>query len=123
MKVVKMSKVAKVPRDMVGGLMTGTQVYGQAVLEPGDSNNFNFGVVHFSAGSRNKFHKHSTDQILVITEGIGKVATDREVVTVRKGDVVVIRAGENHWHGAPGKTAMAHITVTGKGSQTTQTER
>ena len=31
-------------------------------------------------------------------------------------------AGENHWHGAPDATSMAHITITVKGSQTEQTE-
>jgi len=35
---------------------------------------------------------------------------------------VVIPAQENHWHGAPDSTAMTHITVTAKGSQTEQTE-
>ena len=84
--------------------MTGTQVYRQGILQGDDSNNFNFGIVSFDAGSRNKFHKHSGDQILIITEGTGKVATDNEVVTVNQGDVVLIPAGENHWHGAPDNT-------------------
>ena len=122
MKVVTMSNVPKTPAEMTGGLMTGTQVWRQAILEPADSNNFNFAIVAFDAGSRNKFHKHSGDQILIITEGTGKVATDNEVVTVNQGDVVVIPAGENHWHGAPDDTSMAHITVTVKGSETEQTE-
>lgn len=122
MKVVKMSQVPKTAADMVGGLMTGTQVYRQAILQPNDGKNFNFGIVHFSAGSRNKFHKHTSDQILVITEGTGTVATDHEQRTVTSGDVVLIPAGENHWHGAPGRTSMAHITITAKDSKTTQTE-
>ena len=122
MKVVTMSNVPKTPAEMTGGLMTGTQVWRQAILEPADSNNFNFAIVAFDAGSRNKFHKHSGDQILIITEGTGTVATDNEVVTVNQGDVVVIPAGENHWHGAPDDTSMAHITVTVKGSETEQTE-
>ncbi len=122
MKVVTMSNVPKTPAEMTGGLMTGTQVWRQAILDPADSNNFNFAIVAFDAGSRNKFHKHSGDQILIITEGTGTVATDNEVVTVNQGDVVVIPAGENHWHGAPDDTSMAHITVTVKGSETEQTE-
>ena len=106
-----------------GGLMTGTQVWRQAILNPDDSSNFNFAIVAFDAGSRNKFHiAFSGDQILIVTEGTGTVATDDEEVEVSVGDVVVIPAGENHWHGAPGDTAMAHITVTVKGSQTEQTE-
>ena len=126
MKKVTMGDVPRTMADMAplgsGGLMTGTQVWRQAILNPEDSSNFNFAIVAFDAGSRNKFHIHSGDQILVITEGTGKVATDDEVIEVNQGDVVVIPAGENHWHGAPDDTAMAHITITVKGSQTEQTE-
>ena len=122
MKKVTMRDVAKTKAEMTGGLMTGTQVWRQAILQPEDSSNLNFAIVAFDAGSRNKFHKHSGDQILIITEGTGKVASDNEVLTVSEGDVVLIPAGENHWHGAPDDTSMAHITVTVKGSQTEQTE-
>lgn len=122
MKKVTINDVPRTEAEMTGGLMTGTQVWRQAILDPDDSDNFNFAIVAFDAGSRNKFHKHSGDQILVITEGTGKVATDDEVLEVNQGDVVVIPARENHWHGAPDDTSMAHITITVKGSQTEQTE-
>ena len=122
MQKVTMKDVAKVPTPMTGGLMTGTQVYLQAIWASGESKNFSCAVVEFSAGSRNKFHKHSDDQILVIIAGTGKVATDDEVLTVNEGDVVLIPAGENHWHGAPDDTSMAHITITVYGSPTEQTE-
>ncbi len=122
MKKVTIKDVPITEAEMTGGLMTGTQVYRQSILQTGESSNFNFAIVKFSAGSRNKFHKHSGDQILVITEGTGKVATDGETLTVTEGDVVLIPARENHWHGAPDSTAMAHITITVAGSQTEQTE-
>ena len=122
MKKVTMSSVEKTKAPMTGGLMTGTQVWRQAILNPDDSTNFNFAIVAFDAGSRNKFHKHSGDQILIVTEGTGIVANDTESLTVTEGDVIVIPAGENHWHGAPDATSMAHITVTVKGSATEQTE-
>ena len=122
MKKVTMGSVEKTKAPMTGGLMTGTQVWRQAILNPDDSTNFNFAIVAFDAGSRNKFHKHSGDQILIVTEGTGIVANDTESLTVTEGDVIVIPAGENHWHGAPDATSMAHITVTVKGSETEQTE-
>jgi quercetin dioxygenase-like cupin family protein len=122
MKKVTMSSVEKTKAPMTGGLMTGTQVWRQAILNPDDSTNFNFAIVAFDAGSRNKFHKHSGDQILIVTEGTGIVANDTDSLTVTEGDVIVIPAGENHWHGAPDATSMAHITVTVKGSETEQTE-
>jgi quercetin dioxygenase-like cupin family protein len=120
MKVVKVSEVAKEPAG--GTLFTGTPVTRQTVFQPGDGQSFNFGIVSFSAGSRNKFHTHTSDQILVVTEGTGTVATDNQEATVTVGDVVLIPAGEKHWHGAPGSTSMAHITVTARDSQTTQLE-
>ena len=122
MKKVTMRNVPRTKAEMTGGLMTGTQVWRQGILDADDSDNFSFSIVAFDAGSRNKFHKHSGDQILIVTEGTGKVATDDEVLEVSEGDVVVIPAGENHWHGAPDSTSMAHITVTVKGSETEQTE-
>ena len=122
MKKVTMSSVEKTKAPMTGGLMTGTQVWRQAILNPDDSTNFNFAIVAFDAGSRNKFHKHSGDQILIVTEGTGIVANDTESLTVTEGDVIVIPAGENHWHGAPDATSMAHITIQKKGSVTEQTE-
>jgi len=51
----------------------------------------------------------------VVTE-----AGEEAVVSV--GDVVFAPAGESHWHGALDDTTFAHITVTRKGSETTQTE-
>ena len=36
--------------------------------------------------------------------------------------MVLINAGENHWHGATEETTMSHITITVQGSETTQTE-
>ena len=121
MKKVTMSSLPKTKGEM-GGLFTGTQVWRQPAFDAEDFTNLNFGIVAFDAGCRNKFHKHTSDQILIITEGTGTVASDTESLTVTEGDVVVIPAGENHWHGAPDSTSMAHITVTAKGSQTEQTE-
>ena len=122
MQKLTMRDLDKKPLAMTGGLMTGIQVHLQSMWENGESQNFNTAVINFSAGSRTKFHKHSDDQILVITQGTGKVATDHEVITVTEGDAILIPAGENHWHGAPDDTSMAHITITIYGSPTEQTE-
>ena len=121
MKVVKITELDKEPVSTP--LFTGTQVFRQTIVKPEESQNFNFSVVNFSAGSRNKFHQHTSDQILIVTHGTGVVATDHEERTVSVGDVILIPAGENHWHGAPGSTAMSHITIQPKGSTTTQTEQ
>src|SRR5919197_1874988 len=120
MKVVKTNGLPKEPVN--APLFTGTQVFRQEIVQPGDSQSFNFSIVNFSAGSRNKFHTHTSDQILIVTEGTGTVATEQEERTITVGDVALIPAGEHHWHGAPGNTPMAHIAITAKDSQTAQIE-
>jgi len=120
-KVVKFRELEKQTAD--SPLFTGTQVFRQVIVDPEESQSFNFSVVNFSAGSRNKFHQHTSDQILIVTEGTGIVATDAEERTVTEGDVILIPAGENHWHGAPGDTPMSHITIQAKNSTTQQNER
>ena len=124
MKKITIKDMPKEPTPMTWSpmLINGTQMHLQRILQPGESQNFMFGILHFDAGSRTKFHKHSGDQILLIVEGTGKVATDNEVLTVTKGDVVLIPAGESHWHGAPDDTSMAHIHLLAAGDETEQTE-
>src|ERR687886_2383898 len=119
MKVVKLSSLPKEPVE-ANPLFTGTQVYRQLIVKPEESQSFNFSVVAFSAGSRNKSHQHTSDQILIVTEGTGVVAANGQEQTVTVGDVVLIPAGETHWHGAPGATPMSHITIQTKDSRTTQ---
>ncbi len=106
-----------------GPLFTSDDVH-RVPLAP-DSADFNAAVVHFGPGVRNKFHYHASDQLLVVTEGVGKVVTKAgEEVTVRVGDVVFAPAGEEHWHGAlEDGGAFAHITVTRKDGSVTQTEQ
>jgi quercetin dioxygenase-like cupin family protein len=120
MKVVKLSEVQS--EAVSTPLFTGGDVSRQTPFPAGDLTNMNFGVVSFGSGARNKMHRHTSDQILIITEGTGVVATPTEERTVTAGDVILIPAGEDHWHGAPGATSMAHITIQAKGSQTTQIE-
>jgi mannose-6-phosphate isomerase-like protein (cupin superfamily) len=55
---------------------------------------------------------HNTDQLLVVTGGRGFVATETEEPEITVGDVVHIKAGERHCHGAKADSAMSHITVT-----------
>jgi quercetin dioxygenase-like cupin family protein len=122
-RCMKVVSTQGLPREAaVSPLFTG-QVFRQVIVDPSESQSFNFSIVNFSAGSRNKFHQHTSDQILIVTEGTGVVATDAEERTVTVGDVILIPAGENHWHGAPGATPMSHITVQTKDSKTQQNEQ
>ena len=76
-------------------------------------------MVNFHNGATTGWHSHSCDQILVITAGKGMVATEGDEREITVGDVVHIKAGERHWHGAKADSPMSHITVTVPGSQST----
>ena len=91
----------------------------QTIIQPGESANYNCSVVNFSEGSTTGWHTHNCDQVLIVTSGSGMVATEHEQREINVGDVVHIKAGERHWHGAKADSTMGHITITLVGSQAT----
>ena len=118
MKIIKMSEASKEP--LSHPLWTGPDVTRQ-VLVP-DSKQFNVNIVNFGKGVRNKFHAHDSEQILIVSAGRGIVATEDEERVVTEGDIILIPAGEKHWHGATKKSEFSHIYVTPVGSALTQLE-
>ncbi len=114
MKIVNLSKAERVPAT--GDLFIG-KVDRQALVGESDSQVLRVSVVTFYDGAVNKFHAHTFDQVLLVTEGEGIVQLEGQPerkVTV--GDVIFFAAGERHWHGAaPGKT-MAHLTIATPGT-------
>jgi quercetin dioxygenase-like cupin family protein len=74
-------------------------------------------VVNFRVGATTGWHVHDCDQILVVTAGKGIVASETEEREIAVGDVVHIKAGERHWHGARADSPMSHITVTAAGGK------
>jgi quercetin dioxygenase-like cupin family protein len=107
MKVVKINPAeAKERKDKIfrGKVTT------QYIVGKGD-NELRVAVVNFSQGAVNVFHTHTFDQILVITEGKGIVATKDKEITVTPGTIVVIPAGELHWHGATKDSAFSHVAI------------
>lgn len=112
-----MRTAAKVPN--AGPLFTGEDVWRQPLGEAGDVGYF---VVGFGKGVRNKLHTHTQDQILVVTEGRGVVATETVRREVTVGDVAFIPKGERHWHGAVEGSTFAHIAISVKPNRTDQIE-
>lgn len=100
----------------VGGSVTRSR---QTIIPAGASDNYNCSVVNFTNGSTTGWHVHDCDQILLVTSGSGIVATEDEEINIAVGDVVHIKAGEKHWHGAKADTTLGHITVTAVGSKAT----
>ena len=118
MRVVSMRNVDKETFD--SPLFTGPDVTRQTLLP--DSKEYNCNVVNFGKGVRNKFHSHDHEQILIVTTGEGIIATEQEEKMITVGDIVLIPAGEKHWHGATADSEFAHIFVSKLGTQLTQLE-
>jgi quercetin dioxygenase-like cupin family protein len=68
--------------------------------------------VTFEAGAYSKWHTHPDKQILVIAEGAGYLKQkDNPVQILRKGDMVSIAPGVEHWHGAKPETPFVQIVI------------
>ena len=119
MRVFKTSQIAKEPK--AEQIFTGP-VTMQTIVEEDMSKRFVIRQVNFDRGVRNKFHSHDIEQILIITEGKGIIATDEEKTEIAPGDIVFIPAGEKHWHGAAEGSTFSHLYVMSPDSKTTQIE-
>ena len=118
MKIIRKDDPPKEDRTNAP-IFFGGRVTGQAIVGKDMNEYFNFSIVSFEAGARNKFHAHTSDQVLYVTEGSGIVASESEEVRVGKGDTAWIPAGEKHWHGATPESSFAHISLLSAGSTTT----
>ncbi len=118
MQVITSKKVEK--ESFSTPLFTGPDVTIQRLLP--DSREFDVNVVTFGMGVRNKFHTHDHEQVLIVTKGKGFIATENEEISITPGDVVLISAGDKHWHGAAADSEFSHIYVSNPDSQLTQIE-
>ena len=118
MKVIHINDVEKV--ENASALFTAPVTLQHATTEK--ETDYNVAYVNFPEGVANKFHTHNHDQVLIVTEGKGFVASETVRFEMSVGDVALIKAGEVHKHGAlPGST-MTHITITAPGTTITQLE-
>lgn len=68
--------------------------------------------VAFEAGARTAWHTHPRGQVLIVTDGVGRVQRwGGPAEEIRPGDVVRIPPGVKHWHGASPSSAMTHIAI------------
>jgi len=121
MKVHTLKNIPDLPiegADRIEGWTGPVQRSRQTIIESGDSDNYNCSVVNFSKGCTTGWHTHTCDQILVVVSGSGMVAVEGGTPQpINVGDVVHIKAGERHWHGANTESPMGHITITAVGGQ------
>jgi quercetin dioxygenase-like cupin family protein len=117
MKIVKMNEVPKEP--YATRLFSGSDITRQNLI---DSQDLKLTGVNFGRGTRNKFHTHDGDQVLIVTAGKGIVATEKEERMVTVGDVILFPVGEKHWHGATKDSEFSHVYITKAGVKMTQSE-
>lgn len=114
MRVVRVTRAGRRRSDFP--IFVGDVDYQSVIGE--EARDLSLSEVAFKSGAVNKPHKHSTDQILVVTEGEGFVATDDERRDISIGDVAFIPANTKHWHGARPGRDMTHWSILGNGKTT-----
>lgn len=114
MKIIKPSDVE--PKDVTKDpLFFGGNVNLQSILEENHiGERIQVAMVNFAPSARNKFHTHTTEQILVVTEGTGIIATKEQEHLVTPGMIAFIAPGEEHWHGATKGSAFSHLSILGQ---------
>ncbi len=110
MKIISINTAEE--REIEGPLFTGGKVHIQSLLnEKFEADGIQIANVKFSPGARNKFHTHSTEQLLFVTEGKGIVATRDRQQIVEAGALIYFAPGEEHWHGAMEDSSFAHLSI------------
>jgi quercetin dioxygenase-like cupin family protein len=103
--------------NRTGNAMFIGEVHAHGLVDDKMSEQTRLLLVKFSPGGRTRWHTHSFEQALVIVDGKGIVASEKQGErVVQPGDVVVFDREEKHWHGATNTTGMSHIAVNLVGS-------
>lgn len=83
-----------------------------SAFEGTDGSRIGGATVTFQPAARTNWHRHPLGQLLVVTQGEGRIQNrGSSVRTIRAGDVVWTAPGVEHWHGAGPTTAMTHVAV------------
>ena len=98
------------PEDWFTGMVWIDPVVDSAAI--GAGSRLQSAAVTFSPGARTAWHRHPVGQTLYVVSGLGWAQKQGEAAReIRAGDVVVIGAGENHWHGAQAGHMMVHVAM------------
>ncbi|MDP1992885.1 MAG: cupin domain-containing protein [Syntrophales bacterium] len=119
---MKVTRVDRIQKELQVKPLFAGGVTQQTIIDTSLSDRFAIRQVNFDKGARNKFHAHSIEQVLIITEGQGIVATEKEEIVVVPGDIVFVPANEKHWHGATKDSTFSHLYVMAPEQKTTQFE-
>ncbi len=109
------TKSLEIPESKNDAMVDKGPVFRSLMVDGKTSGGYSIAIVSYSPGSKLKWHTHDSEQILYVTEGKGILATKEKENIVTPGMVVVIPAGEVHYHGATGDTTFTHVAFyTGK---------
>lgn len=98
---------AAAPADRFTGRVTVSSPFGMF-----EGSRLDGATVSFAPSARTNWHSHPGGQLLVATEGEGRLGTaDGAVRTLRVGDVVWTPPDVMHWHGAAPATGMTHVAA------------
>lgn len=93
---------------------TGTSYRSDLSTDPVEISN-----ITFSPSARTKWHYHHTAEILLITGGTDWHQEDGQPAQrIQAGDVINVKAGTKHWHGASKDNWLSHIAITVPGENT-----
>lgn len=99
-------KIAGAPERFTGSVRV------QSLFDASSPARASGGQVTFQPGARSAWHTHPLGQVLIVTEGTGRVQQwGGPVQTMRQGDVIRIAPGIKHWHGAGPSTSVTHIAI------------
>jgi 4-carboxymuconolactone decarboxylase len=100
------------PNDAYAKYFVGKS-YLSPMVSPTKENPMAIANVTFEPGCRNNWHIHSTEQILLVVDGNGWYQeAGKKAQPLHKGDIVVIKPGIKHWHGAIADSWFSHISIT-----------
>jgi 4-carboxymuconolactone decarboxylase len=110
------------PSDIPKAPVSSPLFVGEVMLQdtpmPDGANDYTLRVVTYQAGARNVVHRHTSDQLIIVTAGTGLVGAGGDVLRVLPGDIVIIPASEYHWHGADTEGEVTQVSVTARSSTT-----
>ena len=109
MQIIRINDVEKV--EATSALFIGGKVEAQRLIGDKVAEGLKVSLIFFSPGAKNRFHTHTSEQVLWVTSGKGILATEKEEHVLTPGMVAYIPAGERHWHGATQDSAFAHISI------------
>ncbi len=99
------------PNEAYKAYFTGKS-YLNPLAMPDKSNTISVVNVTFEPACINNWHRHATEQILLVTEGKGWYQEwGKPAQFLKKGDAITIPKGVKHWHGATADSWFAHISI------------